>query len=116
MAKRANRGCGRKKNSKLLVQEASVALEDASHSLDCDAELSEAKEICESLDCEVVISELDAQRPAGSVSAIKLAINGVEVISATPEMVVLRNPGFSETKREPTVVVPVEKLDQKNLA
>jgi hypothetical protein len=65
MATRANRGRGEKKNSKLLVKEASVAMEVADDPLDCDVELSEID-----LKCEVAMLELDAQRSlGGSASA-----------------------------------------------
>jgi hypothetical protein len=109
MAKRANRGCGRKKNLKLLAREASIVLEDALLSLDCGAKLSEANENCESLDCEDAILELEAQRFAGSVSTVKLSANGVDVNSVRPEMEILENFGVHEDKKEPTVVVPDEK-------
>jgi hypothetical protein len=56
MAKRANRGRGGKKNTKLLAREASTVLGDASLSLDCGAKLSEADENCDSLNCEGVVS------------------------------------------------------------
>lgn len=78
--------------------------------MDYATELSEEEEICASLDCEGVISESDAQRPDGSVSAVELAVNGVEVVSVNLEVEVLRNPGFFEAKVEPPVV-PVEKMD-----
>jgi hypothetical protein len=71
------------------VQEASVALEEVSHSLNRADELSEAEEICESLECEGINSKLDTQRSASSVSAVELAINGVEATFDNLEMEVL---------------------------
>ena len=82
--------------------------------MDCELELSEADEICKSLDYEVVISKLDAQRLIGSVSAIKVDVNGVEVKSIPIKMEILKNPGVLEAKKEPIVVEPVEK--KKNIA
>jgi hypothetical protein len=96
MAKQANRGHGGKKNSKLLVREASV---------NCVAELSEADENCESLDHEDAISELEGQKCAGSVSALEVSANGEEN-SGHYEM---ENSGVHEVKKEPAVVVPDEK-------
>jgi hypothetical protein len=60
MAKRANRGRGGKKNSKLLVKEASIVMDDVAWSLNYDVKLSEEKVSCESMECRDVISELDA--------------------------------------------------------
>jgi hypothetical protein len=60
MAKRANRGRGGKKNSKLLVKEASVVMDDVACSLNYDVKLSEEEVSCESMECRDVISELDA--------------------------------------------------------
>jgi hypothetical protein len=65
MAKRANRGCGGKKVTKLMLKEASADLEVASCSLDGEIELSEEEETCENLTevCEDVVSlKLVAQR------------------------------------------------------
>jgi hypothetical protein len=49
VARKANRGRGGKKISKVLVKEAIVDLENASRSVDCDADLSEEEENCENL-------------------------------------------------------------------
>jgi hypothetical protein len=109
MAKRANRGRGKKKNTKLLAREASAVLEDASLSLDCGAELSKADENCDSLNCEGVVSELEEQGVAGSVSAAKVSANGMDAISVHPEMEILEKSDVLEDKEEPTFVVPDEK-------
>ena len=97
----------------MLARKSLVVLEDASLSLDCRAELSKANENYESMDCKVAIQELEAQRFAGSVSAVEGSVNGVDVISVILEMEILENFGVPEAKKEPVVVVPDEK---KNIA
>ena len=109
MTKQANKGRGGKKNSKLLVREDAVVLQDASLSLDCGAELSEADENCDSLNCEGVVSDLEVQRVAGSVSAVEATTNGVDAISVHPEKEILEKFDVLEDKEEPAFVVPVEK-------
>jgi hypothetical protein len=54
MARKANRGCGGRKISKVLAKEVTIDLEVASPSADCDVNLSEDEENCENLIlCEV---------------------------------------------------------------
>jgi hypothetical protein len=119
MARRANRGRGGKKNSKVNLQEVKVAMADASRSVDCEVELSEEEENCEPLDCGDVTSKLDAQGLlvegifVECDFAIDLIGNGVESVPALSEMEDLCRSECSDTKRE----VPVDsKLNQKNLA
>ncbi|XP_059441719.1 uncharacterized protein LOC132174022 [Corylus avellana] len=76
MAKRANRGRGGKKVSKLLLKEASANLEVALRSLDCKADQSEEKEICEDVDA----LKLDVQSlPVESNSVLR--VDAMEVSS-----------------------------------
>ncbi|XP_059439870.1 uncharacterized protein LOC132172399 [Corylus avellana] len=92
MAKRANRGRGGKKVSKLLLKEASANLEVASRSLDCEVDLSEEEEICEDVDA----SKLDIQSfPVESSSGLR--VEAMEVSSGYLEDESVRNSGAVES-------------------
>jgi stress response protein YsnF len=91
MAKRANRGCGGKKVTKLMLKEASADLEVSSRSLNydnCEVELSEEEETCENLAvvCEDVdSSKLAAQRLVVENNSV-LRKEDMEVSSSFPEV------------------------------
>jgi hypothetical protein len=75
MARKANRGCGEKKISKVLAKEVTVDLEIASPSADCDANLSEDEENYENL------ISCDTEKIENSSGKIAM-----EVVSSFPEV------------------------------
>jgi hypothetical protein len=111
MARRANRGRGGKKISKVNLKDAKVVMEDVSRSEDCDTELSEDEENCNSRNCGDQLNnevEIDTQcLPNASIAAGEVN-NLKEIISDLPEIEVFHNleaegakEGHSRVIREP---------------
>jgi hypothetical protein len=79
MARRANRGCGGKKNLKVNLKEVENTRKDASRSFDCDVDVSEEEDNFESLVCGDQF-EMDAQRlPGIQSSVVGLGIDELEI-------------------------------------
>jgi hypothetical protein len=96
MAKRASRGCGGKKVTKLMLKEASADLEVASCSLNYnngEVELSEEEENCENL--AVVCEDVDSSKLATQRLVVEnnsiLRNEDMEVSSGFPEVEVVES-------------------------
>ena len=105
MTRKANRGRGGKKISKVLDHKAMVDLEIASRFVNCDVDLVEEEENCENLtlcDNEKVL-KLDMQSLPSSSKV------DMEVVSSFPEV------GDVSYAGEPVVESPIQ-IDPKNVA
>jgi hypothetical protein len=109
MARRANRGRGGKKISKVNLKDANVVMEDVSRSEDCDVELSEEEENYNSRNCGDQLKnklEMDTQCLPNASNTVEVN-NLKEIIFDLPEIEVFHNlevegakEGHSEVVRE----------------